>query len=85
MEFIMKSPAVTAAASVVARANGPWLTKSAMHWFWNAYAPNLAERAQITASALRAMLEQLQALPPALVITARMMCCATKPKPTRGN
>jgi acetyl esterase len=49
--------------------NGPWLTKPAMQWFWNAYAPTEAQRAQITASPLRATLEQLRDLPPALVIT----------------
>lgn len=50
-------------------ANGPWLTKAAMKWFWNAYAPNEADRAKITASPLRASLDDLKGLPPALVIT----------------
>jgi len=50
-------------------ADGPWLTKNAMKWFWDAYAPNLADRQKITASPLRASLEQLKDLPPALVIT----------------
>jgi len=50
-------------------ANGPWLTRPAMQWFWNAYAPNLKDREQITASPLRATLEQLKGLPTALVIT----------------
>jgi acetyl esterase len=50
-------------------ANGPWLTKPAMKWFWDAYAPSAADRAQITASPLRASLDQLKGLPPALVIT----------------
>jgi len=50
-------------------ANGPWLTRAAMQWFWNAYAPNLKDREQITASPLRATTEQLQGLPNALVIT----------------
>ncbi|MEA3115143.1 MAG: acetyl esterase [Caballeronia sp.] len=50
-------------------ADGPWLTKNAMKWFWDAYAPNAADREKITASPLRASLDQLKGLPPALVIT----------------
>jgi acetyl esterase len=49
-------------------ANGPWLTAAAMAWFWNAYAPNKEDRTKTTASPLSATLEQLQGLPPALVI-----------------
>ncbi|MET8489027.1 alpha/beta hydrolase [Streptomyces tendae] len=49
-------------------AHGPHLTAKAMEWFWNAYAPNPAERDQITASPLRATLEDLQGLPPAFVV-----------------
>ncbi len=50
-------------------ANGPWLTKAAMKWFWDAYAPNQTDREQITASPLRATTDQLKGLPPALLIT----------------
>lgn len=50
-------------------ADGPWLTERAMRWFWDAYAPNIADRAKPTASPLRATLDQLRGLPPALVIT----------------
>jgi acetyl esterase len=50
-------------------ANGPWLTKPAMKWFWDAYAPDAADRAKPTVSPLRATLGQLKDLPPALVIT----------------
>ena len=50
-------------------ANGPWLTKPAMEWFWNAYAPNQEDRKQPTASPLRASTAQLTGLPEALVIT----------------
>lgn len=50
-------------------ANGPWLTKPAMAWFWNAYLPDVAKRADIHVSPLNASLEQLRDLPPALVIT----------------
>jgi acetyl esterase len=50
-------------------ASGPWLTKPAMEWFWNAYAPNAEDRRKITASPLRATIDDLKGLPPALVIT----------------
>jgi acetyl esterase len=50
-------------------AEGPWLTRKAMQWFWDAYAPDPAKRAEPTASPLLASLEQLEGLPPALVIT----------------
>ncbi|WP_433918131.1 alpha/beta hydrolase [Streptomyces canus] len=49
-------------------AHGPHLTAKAMEWFWDAYTTDPAERARITASPLRATLEDLQGLPPALVI-----------------
>jgi len=50
-------------------ANGPWLTKPAMQWFWDAYAPNKADRMKITASPLRATIDQLKGLPPGLLLT----------------
>lgn len=49
-------------------ANGPWLTKEAMKWFWNAYLPDEAKRKEPTASPLQASIEQLNGLPPALII-----------------
>lgn len=49
-------------------ADGPWLTKRAMEWFWDAYAPDRARRTEITASPLRASVQELAGLPPALVI-----------------
>jgi acetyl esterase len=48
--------------------NGPWLTRPAMAWFWDAYAPKPADRKKITASPLQATIEQLAGLPPALII-----------------
>jgi acetyl esterase len=51
-------------------AEGPWLTKAAMEWFWKAYEPDEAARMKLTMSPLRASLEQLKGLPPALIITA---------------
>ncbi|MET8331064.1 alpha/beta hydrolase [Streptomyces sp. NPDC005181] len=49
-------------------ADGPYLTAKAMAWFWDCYTADPAQRAEITASPLRASLKELQALPPALVI-----------------
>jgi acetyl esterase len=54
--------------SYSAFANGPWLTKQAMEWFWNAYAPNTQDRKKSTISPLSATEEQLRGLPPALII-----------------
>lgn len=50
-------------------ANGPWLTKTAMKWFFDAYAPDAAARRKPEISPLQASQEQLRGLPPALVIT----------------
>lgn len=51
-------------------ASGPWLTRAAMKWFFDAYAPRLADRESPLVSPLRASLEELSGLPGALVITA---------------
>ena len=51
-------------------AEGYFLQREGMKWFWDQYTTDEAERAQITASPLRATPEQLEGLPPALVITA---------------
>jgi len=56
--------------SYQAYANGPWLTKPAMAWFWDAYLPDAKARADIHVSPLNATPEQLRGLPTALVITA---------------
>ena len=40
-----------------------------MQWFWDQYTADAAQRAEITASPLRAALGELAGLPPALVIT----------------
>jgi acetyl esterase/lipase len=40
-----------------------------MQWFWDQYTTDSAQRAEITASPLRATTDQLAGLPPALVIT----------------
>ncbi|MFH8791056.1 alpha/beta hydrolase [Streptomyces sp. NPDC017941] len=51
-------------------AEGYFLRRDAMRWFWDQYTTEESERAQITASPLRATTEQLTGLPPALIITA---------------
>jgi len=48
-------------------ANGPWLTKKAMQWFWDAYVPDVEGRKRPTAAPLNATVEQLKGLPDALV------------------
>lgn len=50
-------------------AEGYFLYKEGMKWFWNQYTALESERAEITASPLRATVEQLQELPEALVMT----------------
>lgn len=52
-------------------ATGYFLRRDAMQWFWDQYAPDARQRSEITASPLRASLEQLRGLPRALVITAQ--------------
>ncbi|MFL5993110.1 MAG: alpha/beta hydrolase [Streptomyces sp.] len=51
-------------------AEGYFLRRDAMHWFWDQYTTDEKQRAEITASPLRASVDQLRDLPPALVITA---------------
>lgn len=49
---------------------GPWLTKAAMEWFWNAYEPDVKARKNPLQSPFLASIDQLKGLPPALIITA---------------
>jgi len=49
-------------------ADGPWLTRHAMEWFWDAYLPDPTARKQPTATPLNASLDELAGLPDALVI-----------------
>lgn len=51
-------------------AEGYFLARDGMKWFWDQYTTDPAQRAEITASPLRATTEDLTGLPPALVITA---------------
>ena len=52
-------------------ADGPWLTRAAMEWFWDAYLPDVAARKQALAAPLEASLDELAGLPDALVIVGR--------------
>jgi len=51
-------------------AEGYHLRRDTMMWFWEQYTRHPGERNEITASPLRASVEQLQGLPPALIVTA---------------
>jgi acetyl esterase/lipase len=51
-------------------ADGYFLSRAMMKWFWDAYAPDHAQRREIYASPLQATTEQLKGLPPALIQTA---------------
>jgi acetyl esterase len=50
-------------------AEGYFLQRDGMKWFWEQYTDDPKDRDQITASPLRATIEQLQDLPEALIIT----------------
>jgi acetyl esterase len=51
-------------------ANGYFLTKDLMAWFWDNYTTDAEARKQIYASPLQATTEQLKGLPPTLIQTA---------------
>jgi len=51
-------------------AEGYYLRRNRMMWFWDQYTTSSGERNEISASPLRASIEQLKGLPPALIITA---------------
>ncbi|MFB7286755.1 alpha/beta hydrolase [Actinacidiphila glaucinigra] len=51
-------------------AEGYFLRRDTMQWFWDQYTTDKEQRAQITVSPLRATRQELAGLPPALVITA---------------
>lgn len=50
-------------------ADGYYLTRDGMKWFWDAYTTDPKQRSEIYASPLRADIEQLRGLPTTLVIT----------------
>jgi acetyl esterase/lipase len=49
-------------------ADGPYLTRKGMEWFWDAYTTDPAQRSEITASPNQATTEQLRGLPPTLLL-----------------
>jgi acetyl esterase len=49
-------------------AHDHFLTIEAMKWFWDQYLPDEERRAEPTASPLRASIDQLRNLPPALIV-----------------
>ncbi len=51
-------------------AEGYFLGRETMRWFWDQYLPDVRQRSAATASPLRATVEQLTGLPPALVVTS---------------
>ncbi len=51
-------------------AEGHFLRRDGMRWFWDQYTTSAEERALITVSPLRASADDLAGLPPALLITA---------------
>ncbi len=51
-------------------ADGYFLSRNMMKWFWDNYTTDAAKRHEIYASPLQASSTQLQGLPPALIQTA---------------
>jgi acetyl esterase len=50
-------------------AEGYWLSREAMKWFWDQYMPDKRLREQLDVSPLQASTDRLEGLPPALVVT----------------
>jgi acetyl esterase len=55
-------------ASFVEFADGPYLDRKAVEWFWELYIPDPAQRSEITASPNHATIEQLEGLPPTFLL-----------------
>jgi acetyl esterase len=49
-------------------ADGPYITRRTMEWFWDAYIDDPAQRFEISASPNQATTEQLRGLPPTVVL-----------------
>jgi acetyl esterase len=54
--------------SYEAFAQGPWLTKAAMAWYWEQYIPEAARRAESHASPINASKQELAGLPQMLLV-----------------
>lgn len=66
--FYPVTDASMSAASYSQFAEGPWLTKKGMAWFWDQYLPDVTKRADIHVSPINASSEQLKGLPQTLLI-----------------
>jgi acetyl esterase len=66
--FYPVTDASMSTASYEEFAEGPWLTRGSMAWFWDQYLPERAKRTDIHASPLQASVEQLGGLPPTLLL-----------------
>lgn len=66
--FYPVTDASMSTASYAEFAEGPWLTKAGMAWFWDQYLPDVSKRSDVRASPLNASLEQLAGLPRTLLI-----------------
>lgn len=63
-------------------AEGYYLTRDGMKWFWDAYIGDPAHRTEAYASPLRSSLEQPRGLPTTLVIADEADACATRARST---
>lgn len=66
--FYPVTDASMSSASYQEFAEGPWLTRAAMAWYWDQYLPDRSRRNEVHASPLNATLDQLRGLPSALVL-----------------
>jgi acetyl esterase len=66
--FYPVTDAAMSSASYQQFADGPWLTKRGMEWFWDQYLPDQSRRSEVYASPINASIEQLRNLPPTLIL-----------------
>jgi acetyl esterase len=66
--FYPVTDASMSTASYEEFAEGPWLTRASMAWFWDQYLPEAEKRGDRHASPLQASLDELKGLPPTLLI-----------------
>lgn len=66
--FYPVTDASMSTASYSQFAEGPWLTKKGMAWFWDQYLPDVTKRADIHVSPINASSDQLKGLPRTLMI-----------------
>ena len=66
-------------------ADGQFLTRNMMKWFWDNYTTDASERKEIYASPLRAMMESSRACRRRWCRRPRTTCSATKAKSTRES